>query len=883
MKLTRILLRLISLLVPAAVRPRWREEWLAEINHARSQGRSLRNRLKMAAGSIPDALATRRLATAVRIAGPRASAFHAMDQDVRYAMRSLTKSPGFALGVVLSLAVGIGANAAAFSFIDAAMFRPFPGVKDQHELVRINVNAAASERPAARGMTYQDFGTLRETMTTLGGLSAQVGVTFAIFAREQASAVPGALVSANYFDVLGVTPASGRFFRESEDRTADPDPAVVISDALWDRLYKRDPSAIGRTLMVNGVTAHVIGVAPRLFMGVRKNRAPDLWVPMSMAELTLRDRDERPVRVDRAGELFLDYVGRRRDGVTIEQVTAEAAVFGARLDATRSNTKSRVVVTRVWLNDPAANVSSIVGFMALPMLVLAIACVNAANLVLARSSRRVRDWTVRLALGATRWRVVRQVLAESLILSLAGATLGLLLARWALSLVASRFPIPFPMPLDHRVALFTIAIAVLTAVAFSLGPALGVTSRATRRLTPASSGQAGSVRSRARFALVALQAALSLGLLATGAQFTKTVQAAATQEYIPDPERLVLTSFDLDPLRLDREAGEDFYRRLLDRVGVIPGVAAAGFSTRGLVFGTSQGDSLARMWLPDSPPEGLGVRAFHVTTGLLDAVGVPLFQGRRFTPADQAALRTVVVNKPFADKFLNRQPLGKTFRFGVTRTAAAGAEVTVVGVVDGMLRRGDQEPPLVYYPAPLAYHPRRGLYIRLDRTGRFNLAGLQTAVREVDARVPIAAVSTLADIRGERDSELKILTRAAGVLGLLALLLAAGGLYSVVSYIVSLRRQEVGIRIALGAEARSIVGMIVRQALIPTLIGAAVGAGCAAAAGALIRSRLYGASPVDPIAFGAATLLMLIVMLVASWIPARHAGRVDPISVLRQE
>jgi predicted permease len=880
MRLIRAAIWLVARLVPAPFRGRWHEEWRAEIDHA--SGRGLRVRASLAAGVLPDALATRRIAAdAGRTIGPRAGVFHAMDQDLRYALRGLLKSPGFAFGVVLSLAVGIGANAAAFSFIDAAVFRPFPGVRDQHELVRIHVGSATSERIVTRGMTYQDFETMRETMTTLGGLSAQRDATFAVFAEEQAFSVPGALVSANYFDVVGVAPASGRFFLDREDRAAGTDPVVVISDALWERIYKRSPSAIGRSLTVNGVAAHIIGIAPQRFMGVRKNRLPDLWVPMSMAELVLRDRDGRPARLERAGELFLDYVGRRRAGVTIEQVAAEAAVYGARLDATASQGQSRVAVTRVWLNDPANSLPGVVAFMALPMLVLAIACVNAANLVLARSSRRVRDWTVRLALGATRWRVVRQVLAESMLLSMAAAGLGLLLARWALSFIAAQ--IPFPMPLDQRVAVFTILIAILTAVTFSLGPALGVTSRATRRLTPASSGQGGSARSKARFALVALQAALSLGLLATGAQFTKTVQASATQEHIPDPERLVLTSFDLDPLRLDREAGDDFYRRLLERVRGVPGVAAAGFSTRGLVTGPSERDTFAHVWVPDSPPEGQTQIAFQVSPGLLDAVGVPLFEGRRFTPADATA-RTVVVNKPFVAKFLHGQALGQTFRLGPARGGVAGGtEVTVVGVVDGMLKRGDQEPPIVYYAAPLAYQQARSLYIRLDRTGTFTAAALHAAAREVDGRVPMAKVSTLADIRGEGNREVKMLTRAAGLLGLLALLLAAAGLYSVVAYVVSLRRQEVGIRIALGADARSIVGMIVRQALVPTLVGAVIGAACAAAAGTLIRSRLYGASPVDPLAFGAATLLMLMVMVVASWIPARHAGRVDPISVLRQE
>ena len=878
MPLFRVAIRVISLVVPSAFRPRWREEWMAEMNHAGSRGRSLR----LAAGSIADALATRRLAIdRKRTTGPRAGVFHALDQDVRYAMRGLAASPGFAIGVVLSLAVGIGATAGAFSFIDSAVFRPFPSVRNQHELVRISVVNPSSERTVTRGMTYQDFETLRETMTTLDGLSAQVDATFALFAEGQAAAATGALVSANYFDVIGVTPAIGRFFRERDDFTSAAAPVVVISDLLWEKTYRRDPSAIGRTLMVNGVTAQIIGVTPDRFMGVRKNRRPSLWVPMSMAELALRDRDGRPVRLERAGDLFLDYVGRRRAGAGIEEVAAQGAVFGARLDATRPNTKSRVVVSRVWLNDPANSFPAVVGFMALPMLVLAIACVNAANLMLTRSNRRIREWTVRLALGATRWRVVRQVLAESLILSVVAASLGLVLARWALSPIASQ--IPFPMPLDHRVTFFTIAIAVLTAVTCSLGPALGVTSRATRRLTPGASWQAGSARSRLRFALVALQAALSLGLLATSAQFTNTVQASATQEHVPDPQRLIHASFDLDPLRLDRDAGEDFFRRLLDRVSVIPGVAAAGLSTRGLVVGTIQGDAFARVWLRDSPPDGQSLVAFQVSPGLLDAVGVPIFQGRRFHPEDQTTLRSVVVNKPFVARFLHGRALGQTFRLASAGAGGGSVDVTVVGVVDGMLKRGDQEPPLLYYPAPLAYQSRRALYIRLDRTGTFNVASLQAAVREVDARVPMAQLSTLADIRGERDRELNMMTRAAGLLGILALVLAAGGLYSVVAYIVSLRRQEVGIRIALGADVRSIVGMIVRQALMPTLAGAAIGAGCAAAAGMLIRSRLYGASPVDPVAFGAATVLMLIVMLAASWIPARHAGRVDPIVVLRQE
>jgi predicted permease len=561
----------------------------------------------------------------------------------------------------------------------------------------------------------------------------------------------------------------------------------------------------------------------------------------------------------------------------------------------------------VLLNDPSGLAAEIAGFMAVPMMVLAIACVNAANLVMARSSRRVRDWTVRLAVGATRWRVVRQVLAEAVILSGTATMIGLLLSRWGLSFIARIFPVS--VPLDSRVALFAVAIALLTALTFSLGPALSVTRQATKRLAPAASGGGGSARSRTRFALVALQAALSLGLLATGTQFARTVYAATAREPVAHPESLVLAAVNVDPLRLEPEAGEEFYRQLLDRLSRLPGVAAAGLAPRGIIQpGQVRRETLARIWLAGSPDDGTSQVAFQVSTRLLDAVGVRMLQGRGFTADDETSLRSVIVNKAFAGKFLRGQAIGRTFKLGRPATtgvdqvivrldmtgvptyttpsvsaAADGVDVTVVGLVDGILEQGALEPPILYYPAPLVYQPARSLFLRLDGSGRFNAAALHAAAREIDARIPITGVTTLADLRLNHNFEVQFMGRAVGVLGILALMLAAGGLYSVVSYIVSLRRQEVGIRIALGADAGSIVGMIVRQALLPTLLGAAVGAGGAGVTGAVIRSRMYGASPVDPVAFGGATLLMLTVMLLASWLPARHAGRVDPISVLRQE
>jgi predicted permease len=475
-----------------------------------------------------------------------------------------------------------------------------------------------------------------------------------------------------------------------------------------------------------------------------------------------------------------------------------------------------------------------------------------------------------------------------------------------LSLVAHQFPVP--IPIDSRVLLFTVAVAVATSLSFSIGPALSVTSSAAERLAAASSFVAGRVRSRSRFLLVAFQAALSLSLLATGAQFTKKMHASTPREHIASPETLDIASIDIDPLHYQAVAGQDFYRRLEDRVGRLPGVAAAGLATPGLLAGAIGRDAYARVLLPGASEDGKRHLAFEVSPGFLDAIGVPLLQGRRFAEGDGSRVRSVVVNQVFADRVLGGHAVGRTFRmaappeaprdrveaglividkgvatFSAEPVATDTRDVTVVGVVGGVLKRGELEPPIVYYPAPLVYQPARTLYLRLDGTRAFDAAALHRAVREIDARVPVVDLARLSDIRERANDEVRLLTRAAGILGIVALVLAAGGLYSVVSYVVSQRRRELGIRVALGASRTRIVRTIVTQALVPTLVGAAIGAAGAAAAGTIIRSKMYGATPVDPFAFGGATLVMLAVMTLATWPPARHAARIDPLTVLRED
>lgn len=873
----RIVVRLLSLIAPAEARARWREEWRAELRHGG---------WRMLAGALPDAWTLRRLSPA----GRRPRILRGLGQDVRYGLRGLLASPGFVLGVVLSLTLGIGGNIVAFSFINAVVFRPFPGVHDQHELARVSVGASREGSRSSRmflsatGLTAEDgLALLRKSFTTLSGLSAHYETDLVIAVAGEPFTGPGALVSSNYFDVLGVRPAAGRFFSPAADNPGS-DPVAVISHAAWQRLFNLDPSVIGSTITVNAASVQVIGVAAENFMGVHKDDArPDVWIPLGLAELTLRDSDGRPVRWRNARNVYLDYVGRRRPGVTMAQVKVEAELLASQLQLTGSRELTyRASARRVWLNDPASSAPAVVAFMIIPMLVLAVACVNAANLLLARAARQARDWTIRLALGASRWRIIRQVLIESTVLSIGSAVLGLIVATWAIQFVARQIPVP--LPIDFRVATFTLVISLAAAVAFSLGPALSVIARASKRAVT-STAPVAVPRSRGRFALVALQAALSLGLLTTGAQFTNTVFGDnPNTAAIPSPERLVLASFDLDPLRMLPEESEAFYTRLLSRAHQLPGVSNAGLSSTGLVVGVMGSTTYLRIWTGSTPDEGsTRFTAILASPGALEAIGVPLMTGRHFDASDGVRLRSVIVNEAFAKRFFDGPALGRTLRVSLRSAPDLVHDVQVVGVVGGTMMRTDREPPILYYAPSLEPLPARALCLRIDDTGRFSAAALHAAVREVDPRVPVNTTATLADVRAEQHFERKLLARGAAILGLLALLLAAGGLYGVVSYVVSLRRQEVGIRLALGAEERSIVVMITRQALMPALIGAAVGLFGAAIAGRVVESNLYGATPADLRAFAGSTTLLVAVLFVATIVPARRAAAINPVDTLRTE
>jgi putative ABC transport system permease protein len=522
--------------------------------------------------------------------------------------------------------------------------------------------------------------------------------------------------------------------------------------------------------------------------------------------------------------------------------------------------------------------------MAVPLIVLAIACVNAANLMLARASRRALEWRLRLALGSSRWRIVRQILAESLLISFLASAAGLILTYWSLGLQEGILSMAFEI--DWRVLAFTLAIAAMTSLAFGIGPAIATTRAAAMRAPSAAPEGTRAGQRRVRMGLVGLQAALSLGLLMAGTQFLTALTERANDDGLADPERLLVASFDVSKLRYTESQTREFYARLMAEARTLPGVTAAAVAN-GDFWRPSPWTWPLQTWLPVDPPAtAKGTLGLYTAGDVFVILENTMREGRAFVPGDHTGRpQSVIVNEVFAQRFLNGRALGQTVRIAGARAKyEQGYDVAIVGVVSSPTgRRGDRRHPVVYYPVPLDGGTSLKLLLRLDGRPAAAAQGLRDLVRRLDDRLPIATLTTGTQMREEWGGEKRWLAIATAVLGVAALVLASAGLFSVVAYVVALRRREIGIRMTLGANGSAVVGMILRQALIPTAVGCLAGAGAAAVAAQIVRSQLFDASPLDPVAFAATAGVMLAVMALASIIPASRAARVDPMTVLRQE
>jgi predicted permease len=814
-----------------------------------------------------------------------------LTQDVRYAVRTLAKSPGYALSVIGSLGLGIAGLVSAVAFVNGAIFLPFPGVTNQHELVAIAYRQCNEYNCWTAAATPDDYAVLRRDVRDFRGLAATSSQNVSA-ALPEPRALGALLVSENYFDVLGARTALGRPFGADQ---ADPAKAAVaiLSHRLWVREFNGDPSVLGRTILVAGQSVHIIGVAPEAFGGLSVRfgfPGPDLWLPLALAAQIPNARPGwESFRL--IGERHVQIVGRLAPGAEIRRIQAQADVVSARIASRGPDTEpAHAEVSRVWMHDPARFAPVMAMVLAVPILVLTIACVNAANLLLARGSTRGHEIAVRLAIGASRGRIVRQLLTESLLLALAATILAFPLVWWGLQ-VAERY-VALPMPLDATVVSLALAAALASALGCGLAPAFRITARQPATAFSPFRNSDRPVQTRSRRVLVVVQVALSLGLLATGLQLVAALKGTARTVGTP-PDRLLMVSFDLRQLDFQAPEADAFYAQLLERVSQLPQIEAAGIAPPRAVWTLRRGvqlDNSVVIWRPTDPPRrGRVILGGAADGAFFEALGLRVLQGRTFTSDDRRERlpQAAVVNRPFADELLGGQALGQVLRV-VARDQRAGdaVEVRVVGVIEPASEpsytRNGRPVPAIYLPRPLRHDAALTLYARARASADVLKPIVQQVVRGIDPRVPLLDVESLAELNERMLSPVDTFADAAALLGLEALVLAAWGLFAVVSYTVSLRSREIAVRLALGARPRAMLTMVLRQAMTLALIGAAIGGAAGLVVGTFIQDDVRPPAGTGPAALLASTALLLGAMVTAALVPAIHAARVDPMSLLKE-
>ncbi|HWS54235.1 MAG TPA: ABC transporter permease [Pyrinomonadaceae bacterium] len=816
-------------------------------------------------------------------------------QDVRYGVRMLLKTPGFTAVAALTLALGIGANSAIFSAVSAFILRPLPA-GDPGALVRVfeTQGGGGAHGDLATNFSHPDYLDYREQAAAVfDGLVVHRLEQAALSSEGQNDLIWGELVSGNFFDVLRVRPALGRGFLPDEDQAPGARPVVVISHQLWRNRFRSDPSVVNRPVTLNGQQFTVVGVAPPEFTGAKYGLSMDFWAPAMMQQQVTRE----DLWVVERGDHRFEMLGRLRDGVSLGQ--AEAAMTGVAARLAEVYPDQRARATRVVLlpeiegrfEEATATIKlgSAVALGAVGF-VLLIACANVANLLLARAAARRREIGIRLALGATRGRVVRQLLTESLLLALAAGGAGLLLAFWATDLMLALIPtLPYTVALsftpDARALVFTLAVSVVTGVVFGLAPAW----QASRPdIVPvlkneAAGQQAGPRRWTLRNALVVAQVALSLVVLVVGGLLVKSFWRAQGIDPGFEVERGLAMSLNPGLLGYDEERGRDFFRRLGERVASLPGVESVSFA-RYLPLGdssSSTGPVYADGQAPPPPGEGLSVLYNVVADGHFETMGMALLEGRDFDEGDRPDGRRVcVVNQALAERLWPGEPaVGKLVRVG------GGQPREVVGVVrTGRYRTlGESPRPMMYLSLNQSFDASMVMVVRTKGEPEEMVRAVRGEVQALDPQLPVYAVRTLRQHMSWALWGTRIAATLSLAVGLLALFLAATGLYSLMAYTVSRRTHEIGIRMALGAQARDVLRLVAGQGLALAAVGVAVGLLAALAVTRVLSSLLFGVSSSDLFTFAAISLLLAAVALLACYVPARRATKVDPMEALRYE
>ena len=818
--------------------------------------------------------------------------------DLRFGVRLLIKNPGFTLVAALSLALGIGANTAIFSLLDALLLKPLP-VKQPEQLVIVGVDTPSQPGRGFSLFSYPVFREMREKNSVFSGMFARSGLQMSLSGNGQTERVQGEVVSGNFFSTLGVGPLLGRLLTEADDQTPGAHPVAVISFNFWQRRFGADSHIVGKTISLNGYPFTIIGVAQQGFHGVEVGVAPDVRIPLMM-DGQVRPRPGVSI-FEQRGSWWLTVMARLNPGISIERAQAATDTIYqiAREPDVRRNKGDTIDdrnfrALRIHLDSAKTGASNLSREFSQPLVVLMclvgvtllIACLNVANLLLARATARQKEIAVRLALGAGRFRLARQLLTEGLLLSALGGSLGLLFARWVTDVLLGFLLKGRALEIkpDMRMLGFTLGVTLLSALLFGLAPAL----QATRpNLIPALKNETAVVSSigrrwELRRLLVILQVALSLVLLVGAGLFARSLQNLKMVDIGYHTDQVITMAIDPAQNGYKIERLRNFYGQLSERLVALPGVKTITFTRNAPMSGLFSRFGIEVPGYQPRPGEEMAVLFNQIGPQFFATFGAPLLLGREFTTQDSPeSPKVVIVNQSLSRYFFGAEnPIGRRI------TLENYKDLEIVGVVaDAKYRNLKEDSPRTAYIPYSQYDQleKRILCVRATGDADALVAAIRREVRSLDPNLPVFNVKTFAEHVNESISRERLVALLSSFFGFFALLLAALGLYGVMTYAVTLRARELGIRLALGAQARDVLRLIVKQGM--KLAGLGVASGLIVALGVtrLTKSLLFGVSPTDLLTFLGTGLLLVTVALLACYIPARRATKVDPLTALRHE
>jgi predicted permease len=844
-----------------------------------------------------------RRADSIQLGAPSARLGQDLWQDVRYALRTARKQPGFTAAAVMTLALGIGANSAIFSLVNATLFWRLPARAPEQLVYVFNGGVGGV-------FSYPGYVALRDGNRVFDGLLAWGGLTASLNADTVTDVVPGLIITGNFFDLLGVTAARGRLLTAADDVTVGSHPVAVISHQFWQTRFGARSDIVGHEVLLNGHRFTIVGVTPPEFTGPQLGTPLHLYVPMTMQAVMRPPRarfsgEMNPDLLKNARSSWLFAIGRLKPGVTTTQAAAELGAVATHFIRTvdPSAPARQIPLTPVTDGDPsqreqlqsvATLLGSIVG------VVLLIACANVANLLLSRTAARRRELAVRLAIGASRWRIVRQLVTESVLLALAGGLVGLGLA-WLLIRgftawqAGGALPITIDFAIDRRVLLFSFALSLVTGIAFGLVPALGAS---RPDLLPALKDDSFVPNERSRRiglkkALVVSEVALSVCLLVVAGLFVRSLDAARAIDPGIDADKLVSMPLSVNLLRYTRAQGRQFYQQVVDRSQALPGVESAAVARVAVLTGGGRTSSFAVEGRPTTrdrfTSEGAGTAAEDpeainvnvVSPGFFRTLGIGVVRGRDFGPEDgENAQPVAIVSEAAARRnFAGSDPIGQR----VSLNGPQGPWLQIVGIVRDSKYANIAESPLPVVYVPLTQNHETGvtLYVRGTVPPASLVGAIRREVQALEPNLPIGGIQTMAETISQSLNPARLGAILISAFGGLALLLAAVGVYGVLSFSIARRTREMGIRVALGADAGKVFTLVIREGMTVVAIGMAIGLAGAAVGSKWLGSFLYTIGPRDPVAFATAPVVLAAVALLACVVPAYRAMRVSPIVALR--